>query len=240
MTSMFASLQPYEYNSARAMKINQAIAEYCVIDMRPISTIEGTGFQNLLHVLDSRYKSISRSTLLENYLVPMYQMAQDQVKQDLQSGLRHAFTTDAWTSMATEGYITTTVHFIDTKSITLQSRVLDTNRMLESHTAVNLAEEMKRTIEKWGPIDPCAVSDNAKNIMSACDLCEYPHFGCGAHTLNLIVSKGLAVGEMKSLVGKCKKVVAFFKTSDQRTINLMKTEKLMDLKVFIFINNYFG
>ncbi len=29
----------------------------------------------------------------------------------------------------------------------------------------------------WGLIEPWAVSDNAKKIMNACDLCEYPTLG---------------------------------------------------------------
>ena len=149
---------------------------------------------------------------------------------DIGQAPRHAFTTDAWTSMATEGYITTTCHYIDPRTMTLQERVLDTKRVTESHTAENLAAEMKSDAKIWNLKDPVAVTDNAANIMGACDKAEYPHFGCFAHTLNLAVNRALEVSEVSKLVGKCRKVVAFFKMSDQKTSQLKSAEATLELE----------
>ena len=192
--------------------------------------LEGNGFQDLLNVLDPRYKPVSRATLLERHIVPMYQHTRQQVASDIAKGVRHAFTTDAWTSSATQSFLTCTVHYIDPESITLESRVLDTTHCPESHTAETLAREMQVSVKTWNLKNPVAVSDNAANIQKACQLCEYPHFGCFAHTLNLCVKKGINIPEISRVVGKCRKLVAFFKQSDLKTTKLIQAEKVLDLK----------
>ena len=53
--------QPYQATSAKAQAINRALAEFVVMDQRPVNIIEGQGFQNLMKVLDPRYKVISRN-----------------------------------------------------------------------------------------------------------------------------------------------------------------------------------
>ena len=59
-----------------------------------------------------------------------------------------SFTTDGWTSGATQSYITVTAHYIndqwEMKSATLQTRPL-----FESHTVTNLADVLKKSVVEW-------------------------------------------------------------------------------------------
>ena len=48
-------------------------------------------------------------------------------------------TTDIWTGLAMESYLTVTAHYID-KSWELQAFVLETLPFLERHTGVNIAD----------------------------------------------------------------------------------------------------
>ena len=78
--------------------------------------------------------------------------------------------------------------------------------------------------------DPVVVTDNAANILLACEIASYPHFGCFGHTLNIAVNKCIAVPEVKSLTRKCHKLVAVFKTSYLKTLELHNAEAALDIK----------
>ena len=58
-----------------------------------------------------------------------------------------ALTTDIWTSMATETYMTVTAHYID-PNWKLQNFVLETLSFPERHTGVNIAQKLKEVGER--------------------------------------------------------------------------------------------
>lgn len=114
--------------------------------------------------------------------------------------------------------------------MTLHNWTLDTKSVAMSHTGEHLAEEMKAVQDTWKLKEPVAVTDNAANILSGCEKAGYPHFGCFAHTLNLAVGRCLGVSEVNKLVGKCRKTVAFFKMSPQKTAELIEQETAHEIK----------
>lgn len=204
------------------------MAAFIVTDMRPISIVEGTGFKNLLTDLDPRYECPSRNTIMERYIVPMYNITKDEVKSYLQCAPSHSITTDAWTSKNMDSFITTTAHFI-TEEFSLESVVLDTQRVTGSHTADRLAQQIQETCNNWELREVKAVTDNAANIQLALSLLDMPHFGCFAHTINLAVSKGLNDTSVKKVIGKVRTLVSKFKTSYLRKEELQNNEKLLEL-----------
>ncbi|XP_014680050.1 PREDICTED: zinc finger BED domain-containing protein 4-like [Priapulus caudatus] len=230
VASFLETRKPYPMGGRRVREINQALAEFVASDMRPLSVVEGAGFKNLLHTLDSRYEPISRNTLLEKYIVPMYQVTTQVVKEDIAKAEAHSFTTDAWSSSAMQSYVTTTVHYIDPSTFELKCNVLDTHQISGSHTGARLASEMQATQVKWGLKNVKGVSDNAANVQSALNIYDVPHFGCFAHTINLSVSKGLDDPAMKKLLGRVRALVSTFKQSYLRTEQLHINEKLVGLK----------
>lgn len=230
ITHLFSKQKPFPTSSDRAVTISKAIAEYVLLDMKPLDTVDGVGFKQLINVLEPRYTVISRNHLLERYIVPMYQEAVEYVKLELSKGIRHAFTTDGWTSLSTESFITTTCHYIEPQTFTLHSIVLDTKYCPVSHTAENLAKEMETSIVKWNLKDPVSVTDNAANIVKACDLAKLPHIGCFGHTLNLAVNRCLSISEVSALLGKCRKLVSVFKQSSLKTSALHTAEVTLELQ----------
>ena len=87
------------------------LVEMCARDLRPLSIVNGTGFKNFVHCLDPTYVVPSHTTM-KNYTNYYYDSLKKNVSSELQSQTSLAFTTDTWTSCATEGYLTLTVHFI--------------------------------------------------------------------------------------------------------------------------------
>ncbi|GAA6082515.1 zinc finger BED domain-containing protein 1-like, partial [Tachysurus ichikawai] len=76
-----------------------------------------------------------------------------------------AITSDSWTAFTTESYVTITCHFIaDTK---VNGYVLQTRAMEERHSAANLADYLKTSVEQWG-LD--GKHDRLKCTQSAADM----------------------------------------------------------------------
>ena len=90
-------------------------------------------------------------------------------------------TCDAWTSIATESYVTVTAHFI-TDEWQLASHVLQKRAVNESHTGANIAELLKNVAEEWQITkkDLVLVTDNASNMAFAAELCKFLHVKCYA------------------------------------------------------------
>lgn len=227
---MFNKQRAFTSTSTSATTITNAIAEFIILDMKPLDTVEGEGFKSLLRVLEPRYSVVSRNHILERYIVPMYHHTVDRVKQELSKAVRHVFTTDGWTSLAAESFLTTTCHFIEPQTYKLKSVVLDTKFCPKNHTAENLAAEMKISIQQCNLKDPVSVTDNAANIVKACELADLPHIGCFGHVLNLAVNRCLSVPEVNALLGKCRKLVAVFKQSALKTTALHSAEADLKMK----------
>ena len=112
----------------------------------------------------------------------------EQVKKEIEGINGIGLTTNAWTSLATESYITYTAHYI-TKEWEMKSRVLSTHSTEERYTADNLAADMEANEQKWQInkllLDSIYVHDNATNVTKAPKIMDKLGICCLAHTINL-------------------------------------------------------
>lgn len=81
---------------------------------------------------------------------------------------------------------------------------------------------MKRVTDEWDLTQKVnfAISDNARNIVRAIETeLEWKHYGCYAHSLNLIVTTALK--PVEEFIEKIKNIVAHFKRSTSATDMLL-------------------
>lgn len=137
-------------------------------DLQPVSIVEDTGLQNFIKVLDPNYTTPSRHTIMREHLPDLYQQKQRELTDLLSNVKRFSITTDLWTDRTTRGYITVTCHFI-TSDWSMESAVLQTTDVPESHTIDNLANELTKATNEWGITTKvhCAITDGASNIKGA-------------------------------------------------------------------------
>ncbi|XP_077384385.1 E3 SUMO-protein ligase ZBED1-like [Festucalex cinctus] len=175
----------------------------------------------------------SRSHLSTKVLPCMYEDAKEKVLLGLSNAELVAITTDGWTSRATQSYITITAHYVN-KNWEIESPVLQTRPIYESHTSDNLAEVLKEAVQEWKldrqdttiPV----TTDNAKNIVNASNSAGLsPHIGCFAHTVNLASQKGLGVNQISRLLGKVRRVVTFFHKSTTAAAALKAKQEMLHL-----------
>ena len=159
------------------------------------------------------YNPPAKKYFSETFLPKMWKEAKVEIKREIQEINGIGLTTDAWTSIATESYITYTAHYI-TKDWELKQQFL-----LLNHKK-NLAKHMKSTEQEWGidklVFDPVSAHDNENNITKALKVMETPRLGisCFAHTLNLAASSATNIDEVSTILDKARRVVTTFKKSD--------------------------
>lgn len=81
-------------------------------DLRPYSVVENAGFRHMLKTIEPRYKLPTRATFTESALPALYKETKAKVMELMCKARRVAITSDAWTSVATESYVTITAHYI--------------------------------------------------------------------------------------------------------------------------------
>ncbi|XP_025192848.1 zinc finger BED domain-containing protein 1-like [Melanaphis sacchari] len=81
-------------------------------DLQLLSIVENSGFHNMIQLLDSRHEIPSRRALGRTVIPKMYLVVQHKVETMLNNAKDVAITTDFWTSINTNSYITITVHFL--------------------------------------------------------------------------------------------------------------------------------
>lgn len=194
-------------------KIDDALIQMITKDFQPFKIVEDEGFRHFVHLLNPSYKIPNRHTLSKVHIPALYQKCLIETKEMIKSeAVCGCITTDCWTSRSNMGYIAITFHFID-NNFGMKSVLLGCHEFSENHTSVNLSNQIQLTLEEWDLTNKItfAVSDNAYNIKRALSILELKHFGCFAHTLNLIVQGALTIES--NLLDKIKTIVTHFRKS---------------------------
>lgn len=83
----------------------------------------------------------------------LYEQTKAKVKDSLSKADCISVTTYAWSGCHNRSYISVTTHFID-PSWNLEHYCLQIQGITESHTAVNLADDLRSSLEQWETLDP--------------------------------------------------------------------------------------
>jgi hypothetical protein len=174
----------------------------------PFSYAEYDGVNETNKVLNPDFVSISRNTAKSDCM-SVFSIEKEKLKRELASiPGRICLTSDVWTAVTTQGYMTITAHYVD-KGWKLNSRLLSFCHLDSAHTGLELSGKVLGALKDWG-IDGKIFSltlDNASNNdrmvtilkerlnLQDALLCngDYFHVRCCAHVLNIIVQAGLAV-----------------------------------------------
>ncbi|KAK3415408.1 hypothetical protein EUGRSUZ_H01031, partial [Eucalyptus grandis] len=172
------------------------------------SFVEHEGTRELFSYLNPNVKHISRNTARSDVL-KVYEKEKGILKSKLLSlSSRICLTSDLWTSITTDHYMTVTAHYID-DDWELQSKVLCFSYVPPPYSGVILLEKLLSLLREWGierkifsiTLDNASYNDsmidiwrNTPSVRSSL-LCDgqFFHVRCGAHVLSLIVQEGLKV-----------------------------------------------
>ena len=209
----------------------KSVTYFLAKDMLPVYTVEKSGFKQILSKFNPRYDLPSRNYFSRVAIPTLYCEVKSELQQKIndQQFAFYAGTTDLWSSITSEPYLSYTIHYID-KDWNMCSKCLQTHYMPEAHTAVNLQEALTASLGQWN-LDPykqvAITTDSGANIKLACELLGWQRLSCFRHNLDLAVNKGLDDGRMHvdTVLRKCRKIVAAFSQSWMRTNELTKVQE---------------
>ena len=139
---------------------------------------------------------------------------------------------DLWSSIGLKPYLSYTVHYIS-PDWKLESKCLQTHFMPEDHTAENLGEALKTTLESWDLLPEkqvCITTDSGSNIVKATRDLHWPRLACFGHNLHLAVSKAVDDSRCSRALGLGRKIVSSFHTSWKRKRELSKVLLSLNIK----------
>ncbi|KAI4881690.1 hypothetical protein NFI96_031341 [Prochilodus magdalenae] len=218
LTNTFGPQLPQ--SSARATAITRDIGVFIAADMRPFSVVENQGFRRLLHTLEPKYTIPSRTHFTRTVIPNLYEESKSKIVQILKDA------SAIWYHCAEPlpGY-------------PLRREAAGWTRtrpLFESHTGANIAEVLQTAVTDWELKKPnhgiAIVTDNARNMDVAVREARLkPHIKCFAHTINLATQAGLGVPRVARLLGRVRRVAAFFHRSSTATAVLISKQKQLNL-----------
>ena len=205
----------------------------------PFQFAEYEGIRKCFTYLHPHVKVVSRYTIKADIL-KMFKREKQKVKETLSSvSGRIALTSDCWSSITTDGYLSLTAHFID-DSWCLQKMILNFSYMPPPHTGLALCNHVCKLLKEWGiqkkvfsiTLDNAASNDSMADLMKTeMDLvCEgaYFHVRCCAHIMNLIVQDGLK--EVDEAILKVRESVKYCKGSQSRKHKFLSSVAHVELE----------
>ncbi|XP_042408959.1 zinc finger BED domain-containing protein RICESLEEPER 2-like [Zingiber officinale] len=193
------------------------------------SFVEYEGMWNIFKYLEPRVCHFSRNTVKFD-IKKIYGVEFGRLHTELLACPgRICLTSDAWTSIATDGYLSLTAHYVN-KNWVLQKRILNFSYIPPPHTGVALAEKIYSLACDWGiekklfsiTLDNASANDvcveilktqlRLKNALIFDGILFYVR--CCAHILNLIVQDGLK--EIDIVVDKIRESMKYVKGSQGR------------------------
>ncbi|RXN10852.1 zinc finger BED domain-containing 1-like protein [Labeo rohita] len=202
--------------------LTNTIAKWIAKDCRPISTVEDSGFMDVLQVAsqDSSYKPPSRATVMMK-IHKLYENEKEKRKEVLAQVNYIALTGDHWTSVSNNNYLGVTAHYIS-DTWELKSFALTILKTEERHFAEACKEQFLSVARKWDIEGKTTTigTDSARNMVAAIRLTRYEHMNCVAHMLQRSVTESLADSGFVNALVKARKVVGHFKHSPANAAEL--------------------
>ena len=204
-------------------KITSLILNVIVGDLGPINLIEGKHFQALIGYLAPGYTLPSRQTFTRK-IEKKEKACKEKIKTKLAAQKHLAITTDIWTSLRMQSYITVTAHHLSTSDkTTMQNYVLDTRQVMEGHTGNNVVQWIEEILSEYSvPPEKIVglVTDNGSNMVVAGSSLGikygWNHIRCSAHTLQLCIKDALgSSAAIMNAIGAARHLVSYFRQSSK-------------------------
>lgn len=166
--------------------------------------------------LEPRYKIPHRTTFSRSVIPELYDVVSQKVKDILEAADHISCTTDMWSSLANDDFLSLTCHFIspDFEKISVCVEVVPFS--YTGHTGQNICDFITQYLGDWGITSKVhlIVRDNAANMVRACELLQIPSVGCAAHTLQLVIKESLLNHKnVSDVCSKVRRVVGHFRHS---------------------------
>ena len=217
------------------------LERFIVKALLPISTVDCPEFRKFISPIGPNFKTPCRQTM-KSMIIEDYKQEKEKIKQKLVEVDSIALTFDEWTSVSAKTFLSVIAHFKSGQ--VLKEILLSFVNMSGKTSAENIAEAIRKTVHDFNIADKIVsiTTDNAANCTAAVRLLDTSisgqkpiHLRCAAHSVNLIVKKGLKLLET-SLSG-LRKVIHSIRSSPKKMQELENICKVKGIKFFKIKND---
>ena len=201
----------YTKDSIPFKTLTSKVTNLLVKQMLPLSLVDSEEFRDLLKQLDPRFECPGRKYFSQTAIPMKSTLVKEQIITDLQNATSISCTTDGWSSITAEPYVSLTVHFI-TPTWTLRTYCLRTIYLPDSHTADNIAMIIRNILSEFNLQISAVTSfttDNGANMKAAIRKLEITRIPCFGHILhnaiNYSMKDQVAVQQM---LKECRTIVS--------------------------------
>ena len=236
ISTSFQKQQKLSNYMEKADDYQECLVKWMIDSYQPLSAVEKDSFRAMVHCLNRKAPVIGydkiRTLLSNKYFDTMHAVTKILKGKDI------ALTTDAWTSIAKEGYVTCTVHFIEPKTWTLHHFSLGIFKKDGNSTAVDVvrySEGHMQTFDVTYRQLTCVVTDTESTMIAAGRIFKEKSseaggstawHGCVDHKLELVTKLAFKdVPESVGTMAACRAIVTFFNSSSQATEKLKEKTK---------------
>ena len=225
-----ARSQPLAFDHPRAKEISKKIGEMIALDNEPFSVVNHIGFNRLMKLLEPRYQLPSDKYFSETLIPEMYQKVYLKVKEGVSSASHISITTDVWSSVVQDLYLSLTCHYITADFS--QQVCLYAAPFNDHHTGEHIAAMINKCFYFWSVTSKVhvVVRNNGSNFVTGLRDAGIPNIPCLDHTLQLVVKDGcLAQPAVVDLTAKACKLVGHYKHSNIALQSLLKIQEQLGL-----------
>ena len=210
--------------------------------------MEDVGFRQVLKSLEPHYQCPSRKYFTETIIPKIYTGMKEEVLKLINNsntanveGNYVSFTCDAWSSSVNDASLLSLIgHWIDSQFKRI-SAVLNAQCLTEAHTGEYIAAQVLTMLNKWDIALErvhLVITDNASNMAKAMRDASLPHFGCFAHSLQLVIHDGLlSQRAIIDTIAICKSIVGHFHRSFVASHNLKRIQESLNVPQHKLIQN---
>jgi len=223
---------PRQCNDARQEKITALLSKVIVSNMLPLSLVDDPAFRELMSFVEPNYKVPCRQTLTKRLESTKTEVAKV-VEEELESASAISITTDLWTSINNDAYISVTASYI-TPQWELKARTLNNLPMEERHTQTNISARLLDVAQSWNIASKvkAVLHDGASNMKDAGSTNSWTDIGCAAHKLHLAVINSMGIDKvtnsaLSKCVGAASRLVGHFSHSALAETELAKRQQAM-------------
>ena len=196
------------YGAVEQIIRDWAITELIVTQNLPLSFVASKGFEKYSKLVNPQYK-IATTERVKNLIDDSFQRMSTILHHKFSKAESISLTADLWTANSHEGYLGITASWTSS-DFHLHEAVLALSQLPYPHSGQAIADRIKCISEFWS-IDNkifTITTDGGSNMRSASEKLGVKQILCAAHTLNLIVKKGLLPAA--PLIARMKRLIKFF------------------------------
>lgn len=195
LTNVFA-----ESGASEQSVFNAIVAQWVGTSLRPMSIVEDQGLIEVVRFANNAKTQLSlpsRQTVAESVhsKASQYRLSLRLRLADDKECYYFSLSSDIWTSMKRESFISLTLHYVDA-SFDMHSWTLEVTEIPGKHDGDAIAGVLVSCFS-WWRLDPerCVIflRDGATNMIKACVTLGLRHMSCSAHSLHLVVGGALLI-----------------------------------------------